>query len=35
MVNTKVPRSEWDSELAVGDELELLGERDVDETAHE
>ena len=33
MVNTKVPRSEWDSELAVGDELELLGERDVDETA--
>jgi len=31
MVNTKVPRSEWGSELAVGDKLEIVGERPVDQ----
>ncbi|WP_423746549.1 MOSC N-terminal beta barrel domain-containing protein [Haladaptatus sp. SPP-AMP-3] len=30
MVNTKVPESEWKSEVAVGDELEILGKVPLD-----
>jgi NADPH-dependent ferric siderophore reductase len=32
MVNTKVPESEWSKELAVGDDLELIGERELEES---
>ena len=32
MVNTKVPESEWKSELAVGDEVAILGEVPLDES---
>jgi len=30
MLNTKIPRQEWGSELAVGDELEIVDERPID-----
>jgi uncharacterized protein YcbX len=33
MVNTKVPESEWTKELVVGDDLEIIGEREIEESA--
>jgi hypothetical protein len=32
MVNTKIPESEWDRELVVGDDLEIVGEREIEES---